>query len=150
MPGTTAWEQYLYRGHSRDELAGWARRMRYFRFCRAYGGHANDGDRLLLALRYEDDADLHALCERFALDLDAKGYQRIAEADVLVIRYDHTLTFTLSGAASNPYEVTEADVVNAERIESLVAPLAERVIDPPIDHEHCVAPGTYPELFRAD
>ncbi|PRH88615.1 hypothetical protein C5L14_05110 [Labrys okinawensis] len=44
------WNRYLFERHSRAEIAEWARRLRYFRFCRAYGGHAGDGDRLLAAI----------------------------------------------------------------------------------------------------
>jgi hypothetical protein len=55
------WQDYLYRSHSEAELADWARRLDHFRFCRAIGGHANDGDALLVALRYSSAADLESL-----------------------------------------------------------------------------------------
>ena len=47
------WLAYLYRDHSYDELARWTRSLRYFRFQRAIGGHANDGDELFCALHAE-------------------------------------------------------------------------------------------------
>ena len=44
------WDAYLHERHSPEELRGWARSLAYFRFCRAFGGHANDGDCLRVAL----------------------------------------------------------------------------------------------------
>jgi hypothetical protein len=35
------WEAWLYERHSRAELREWATRLRWFRYCRAIGGHAN-------------------------------------------------------------------------------------------------------------
>lgn len=52
------WERYLFERHSRAELSLWARSLRYFRFCRAIGGHANDGDQLVVAIRAESERDI--------------------------------------------------------------------------------------------
>lgn len=46
------WFRYLYEQHTEAELKNWASRLRYFRYYRAYGGHANDGDSLDMALNY--------------------------------------------------------------------------------------------------
>jgi hypothetical protein len=46
------WRGYLHEAHSEQTLRRWARRLSIFRFCRAYGGHANDGDQLLAVFRY--------------------------------------------------------------------------------------------------
>ncbi|PZT73780.1 MULTISPECIES: hypothetical protein [unclassified Streptomyces] len=54
------WENWLYERHSRDELAGWARRSDLFRYCRAHGGHIDDGDDLRVAIRIGTEADLVA------------------------------------------------------------------------------------------
>ncbi|GAB4975341.1 hypothetical protein MAHJHV61_39880 [Mycobacterium avium subsp. hominissuis] len=61
MPDDSRWERWLYETHRPAELHAWARRLRYFRFCRAVGGHANDGDRLLVALRAETEPSLRGL-----------------------------------------------------------------------------------------
>jgi hypothetical protein len=52
------WTDYLYERHPSAQLGAWARELAYFRFCRAYGGHANDGDHLLVSLRVETRTDL--------------------------------------------------------------------------------------------
>lgn len=52
------WVQYLYEQHSEAELKEWGARLRFFRYFRAYGGHANDGDSLDIALKYESTQSL--------------------------------------------------------------------------------------------
>ncbi|MFI6602365.1 hypothetical protein ACIBHX_39455 [Nonomuraea sp. NPDC050536] len=52
------WTDYLYECHPPARLRAWARELAYFRFCRAYGGHANDGDHLLVSLQVETEVDL--------------------------------------------------------------------------------------------
>ncbi|MEV4319706.1 hypothetical protein [Actinocrispum sp. NPDC049592] len=55
------WEAWLYELHSAEELRRWARRLGWFRYCRAVGGHANDGDALRVAVRVGERADLLAV-----------------------------------------------------------------------------------------
>ncbi|GAA3588544.1 hypothetical protein GCM10022419_083600 [Nonomuraea rosea] len=57
MNGKT-WTDYLHERHPPARLSAWARELAYFRFCRAYGGHANDGDHLLVSLRTETQTGL--------------------------------------------------------------------------------------------
>ncbi|CAA0079972.1 Uncharacterised protein [Zhongshania aliphaticivorans] len=52
------WISYLYEQHSENELKNWASRLKYFRYFRAYGGHANDVDSLDIALKYETSESL--------------------------------------------------------------------------------------------
>lgn len=54
------WKQYLYESHSEDTLRAWAKRLHFFRFFRAYGGHANDGDSLDVAYRYKNIEELES------------------------------------------------------------------------------------------
>ena len=61
VPDDPRWEKWLYETHHPDELHAWAIRLRYFRFCRAIGGHANDGDHLRVALRSETEPALGKL-----------------------------------------------------------------------------------------
>ena len=60
-------QSYLYRNHSRQKILGWANALTYFRFCRAYGGHANDGDQFLAAIRIDCESDLHTVLESLGL-----------------------------------------------------------------------------------
>lgn len=48
---------YLFETHAEDEIRRWATSLEYFRFCRAYGGHANDGDQFLAAIGYSTEYD---------------------------------------------------------------------------------------------
>ncbi len=72
------WERWLYETHCRAELGEWADRLRYFRFCRAVGGHANDGDALRVALRADTESAVLTLLaaidvEPVSVDPDAPG-----------------------------------------------------------------------------
>jgi hypothetical protein len=130
-------EQYLFRSHSRAELQAWAKRLRYFRFCRALGGLANDGDCLAVALRHRGEADAQHLLASLS----------DAQRNVSVSLTADTLQLTLAGANGDPYEVTEADVANAEALERRLDPHAERIIDPPLNDPRCIAPATYPAFW---
>ena len=52
------WTKYLYANHSENDLKRWASRLKLFRFFRAYGGHANDGDSLDVAVKYRNTEQL--------------------------------------------------------------------------------------------
>lgn len=57
-------KEYLFQEHSEEFLSSWVRQLQYFRFFRAIGGHANDFDKIDLALRYNGQEDLiHLLHE---------------------------------------------------------------------------------------
>jgi hypothetical protein len=45
------------------------------------------------------------------------------------------LELQLSGAAGDPYEVGEDDVANAIKVEAVLSPFAERVLQPPPDSD---------------
>lgn len=62
--------QYMFAEHDQATLRRWASQLSYFRFCRAYGGHANDGDQFLVVLRYQDETEYRALLAN--LDLEPK------------------------------------------------------------------------------
>lgn len=58
MNEQTRWELYLYEHYSKEEMGRLARSLEYFRYCRAYGGHVDDGDRLLVAIRFGTEQEL--------------------------------------------------------------------------------------------
>lgn len=62
------WIQYLYEQHSESELREWAMRLQFFRYFRAYGGHANDGDSLDIALKYESTEMLIEILRNLGLE----------------------------------------------------------------------------------
>jgi hypothetical protein len=63
------WEAYLYERHARSELAAWAPTLRYFRYCRAYGGHANDGDTLLASISIQYRSALESVLRQLGIPL---------------------------------------------------------------------------------
>ena len=174
------WLAYLYERHSRSVIAEWALSLRFFRYCRAHGGHANDGDRLLIALGVGDRADLERKFEGLGIPLKVLPEDEPTPVPGRSYRGDEYAKFRprikqypeiqqpghvrLSGVAAHawverdrlaisianeadPYEVTEAAVSGAGRVELLIAQLAEAVIDPPEDTRHCICPKYYPELW---
>lgn len=175
------WNLYLFERHDRQQIAQWARRLRYFRFCRAVGGHANDGDELLVAIALQTEAGLLDVYAALGIVRDvvapdspqpvpgvaytAEAYQRfvsivpgthgirqpgfveLAGQPVYAHAQANRLEISLSDT-DFPYDVTEAAVRSAERVETLLAPLAGRLIDPPRASRHCVCPAYYPEMWN--
>ncbi|MFI6291679.1 hypothetical protein ACIBEJ_08845 [Nonomuraea sp. NPDC050790] len=162
------WDEYLHETHTPEQLLAWAHSLSYFHFCRAYGGHNNDGDRLLAAVRTEDPAEtLTALglpvrriapgtplavpgqgytVQEYARfpspipghpDLDQPGWVTLAghPAHVWVSR---TAVMISVHDADDVYAVTESAVAAARAMEDVLAPLADRVIDPPQNDRNCI------------
>lgn len=51
-------DSYLFKSHTRDTLAAWARQLHYFYFIRAWGGHANEDDTFQAGICFKDKADV--------------------------------------------------------------------------------------------
>jgi hypothetical protein len=155
---------YLFEEHSPQELRAWARRLARFRFCRAFGGPVGDADRVQLAVRagsVEDALEIVA-----AVGAEPREHpvspdlQRSEVAPGVLqpgwVRIDGETAFVwiergrIEVSVNDPddvWNVTEAAVRAAERIEPRFAPYDDRRIDPPLDTWHCIAPATHPELF---
>jgi hypothetical protein len=150
-------DAYLFEAHSPEQLAAWGRRLRRFRFCRAFGGHAGDGDTLRLDLRTADDARaivaaLGAMPIDHPLGLPRgdelqPGWSRIGDTPLFLWIHADRLQVTVQDM-EDIWSVSEAAVEAAAQIEPLFAPWDDRRIDPPVDSWHCIAPATHPELFR--
>lgn len=126
---------------------GWARRLRWFRFVHAVGGHANDGDQLSLVLRYADPDDLRGLLRE--LGVETPGWNTVAGARVFVY-VAGGLELVMNDTA-DPYSVTANTVVEAERVEQMIEAhpaLWSRVVDPPVDHPRCICPKYHPRVFE--
>jgi len=63
------WHQYLFESHSEVTLRQWAKRLQKFRFVRAYGGHANDGDSLVVVYGYNGLWDLQRFFDLLGVQL---------------------------------------------------------------------------------
>ncbi|TWF76242.1 hypothetical protein FHX44_112131 [Pseudonocardia hierapolitana] len=140
-----SWDScYLYRRHSPRQLRDWVTRLRWFRFCSAFGAHNNDGDDLRLALRAETEHELAAVLA--ALGITELGHVRIAGENAYVWSRLGRLELRLSDP-DQPYEVTARTVESAIRIEAALGTLTSSVIDPPLDDPHCVCPKYHPHLW---
>jgi hypothetical protein len=134
---------YLFEEHSPARLSAWARRLTRFRFCRAYGGHVNDGDTLRLLLRIGSREDALTLLAALGV---AEGWTELDGTTLFVSIRRDDVEFTVQDV-DDVFAVTEAAVSAAQRIESRFALYDDRRIDPPLDSWHCIAPATHPELF---
>jgi hypothetical protein len=153
-----SWRANLFRGPIQAELLAWARRLRYFRFCKAIGGFAQDGDQLRVALRCTTNADLRQLLAQLGLPPLARqdAYRRPLARHVqlagqrafLTIDRVPALQLNLSLADSEkPYDVTTSAVTAAIAVETLLLAHEARIIDPPVASIYCVCPTYYPDLW---
>jgi hypothetical protein len=131
----TDWPSYLYRRHSKGELARWARELEFFRFCRAFGGHMNDADHFLVSLQLDEEVGKLGTGQVAIAGQPVYAQERLGRLEIIL--YGDEI----------PYEVTEAAVQSAKLIEPVLRPLAVRIIDPPMDNERCVCPKYYPEIW---
>lgn len=130
--------------HSPDELATWAPSLRIFRYCRAFGGHNNDGDQLLVGFRVDSQDDLrHVLAELGIATTSAQpGWTTVAGEAVFV----WVGTGRVDLSCSDGYEVTRQTLERARCVEPALKPFVDRIIEPPLDDPHCFCPRYYPDV----
>ncbi|MGY0235849.1 hypothetical protein [Longispora urticae] len=167
---TERWERYLYERHSRAALATWAPTLRYFRYCRAAGGHANDSDQLLVALLDRLGIPVVTLPPDEPRPVPGQAYTAAGYAAFRQPVAEHPDVaqpgwLTLGGVRAHAwvgrgrldlalfdetdpyYDVTDRTIAGARRIEPLLEPVADLVIDPPRDTRNCVCPKYHPNLW---
>lgn len=173
------WAQYLFEQHSEAELRSWAQRLKFFRFFRAFGGHANDGDSLDAAFAYETTSQLESCLKDLGVEIVKFDSQPPQPELWVSYRGDEFSRFPslVSGttwmqqpgrckimdvdafvwcgadrikiSVSEGYAVTEKNVMDAEKIETALARLALERIDPPRDTKNCICPKYYPDYFNS-
>lgn len=173
------WRQYLFEVHAEATLRDWARRLRLFRFFRAYGGHANDGDSLQACFAYASEEQLLAFLADLGVSLvryqveppQAKIGVSYSGAEFLTFPHliDGTRWLRQPGhcdiagikvfvwcargrvtfSLGSAYSVGENDVAGAEALERLLARTSLERVDPPGDNKHYICPKYYPDYFGA-
>ena len=142
------WNDYLFEAHSPETLRDWAQRLRLFRFVRAYGGHANDGDSLVVVYGYSRRDELERFFAQLGIRMrerdEPPGWCKIAGQDAFV----WCTTDQIKISMASGYAVTAADVERAALVEQALAGAALQRIDPPVTSRHCICPAFYPELFE--
>jgi hypothetical protein len=145
------WRAHLFRSRSEEQIGQWARALRYFRFCRGQASPFFTGpDRLVVALGWTDDRDRRAVLDGLGLTDDAGDadeWHELAGTRVRVERRPDRVLLSVSGAEARRPEIVDRDVDAAARVEALVDPIADHVVDPPIDDRSCISPARYPRLF---
>ena len=170
------WSRWLFQEHPEQRLRQWARRLEVFRFVRAYGGHANDGDELVASFCYDSPDDLKSQLAGLGILLrthelappqpePGKSYSsaEFASFPSLIVGtlIEQPKWQSINGqkvyiwchagivklSISDGYEVTEGCVLAAERVEQALSALALTRIDPPVDRAHCICPKFYPQYF---
>lgn len=171
------WKQYLFESHSESTIRKWARQLRYFRFFRAFGGHAGDNDSFDVFFRYDGVDELNRFFEDLGVTLikhtvqppqpvsgvsyqgdefakfpslirdttwiEQPGRCKIAGQDAFAWCDRHSIKISVGQG----WEVSEADVASAQKIESVLEGVKLERVDPPIDSKNCVCPKYYPEYF---
>lgn len=171
------WQAYLFEAHSEEELRAWARRLAFFRFFRAYGGHANDGDALDVVFAYRTQEQMASCLAQLGVQL-RKFDTQPAQAQVGVsypgdvfIQFPSLIPGTrwleqpghcevvgikvfiwcfadrIKISVSDSWRVSEQNVRDAEIIEQLLRKVPLERIDPPLDTRNYISPKHYPQYF---
>jgi len=167
-----------FTSHSKSTLRAWAKRLRLFRFVAAVGGHAHDGDALVVAYRYHSEEELFAFFSRLGITLIRhaspppqpqvgvrysgeefarfpsliRGSEWLEQPGHCVIAGEPAFAWCAGQeiriSLSDGYAVTEARVASAEAIEKVLAEVTLERIDPPVDAPRCLCPKYHPAWFR--
>jgi hypothetical protein len=122
---------------SRSTLVEWARLLKFFRYYRHYGGHSVIEDEFVVALAR--DAFTRELGEQLRAMARAKGQAPHIDT------FDDRVLVGVTDAET--YGVTPRSLQASIELESLLAPLAGALLEPPIDSRHCFSPTRHPELW---
>ena len=172
------WQQYLFESHSEAQLRDWAVRLRRFRFCRAYGGHADDGDSLDVVFPYSTVEELRQFFSTLDIELVEDADQPAQPEPGKAYRGDVFQQFVslvpgtqwirqpghckIAGqdvfvwcdgkeiriSIGAHYIVTEEHVLSAQAVEKALAASTLQPHDPPKDSQHCICPKYYPAYFQ--
>jgi hypothetical protein len=122
---------------SRSTLVEWARLLKFFRYYRHYGGHSIIEDEFVVALA--PDALTRELGEQLLARARAHGQS------LHIDTFDDRVLIGVTDAET--YGVTPRSLQASIDLESLLAPLAGALLEPPIDSRHCFSPTHHPELW---
>lgn len=172
------WTQYLFENHSEEQLRSWAQRLTFFRFFRAYGGHANDGDSLDAAFAYKGTEQLESLLAILGVEpvkFDVEPPQPrlgVAYPGNVFVQFISLIPGTtwirqpghcdimgvqafiwcdvdkVKISLGDRYAVSEKNILEAEIVETLLSQIGCEPIDPPQDSRNYICPKYYPQYFN--
>ena len=164
------WDEHIFQEHPKQFLIDWARRLKYFRFVKADGGHGSSPDKILLSLKYNGQDDLIKLFENLGINyqqykkrpikpelslipktewIEQPKHQVFNNINLFVWGYEENIEFSITGSSENKWKITVAEFENAESLETLFENYVQRLIDPPQDTKHCLCPKHYPQYWPA-
>lgn len=171
------WRRYLFESHPEATLRAWAKRLHMFRFFRAYGGHADDVDELVVVFRYGGLDELRGFFTSVGIDLvvhevrpprmePGRSYrgdelERIPPVIPGTEWIEQPRSREIGGqrvfvwchedrikvSVGSEHGVTEADVAAAEIVERRLVGASLGRDEPPIDTMNCICPKYYPDYF---
>lgn len=172
LPGNS-FTLYMFSSINSNTLEYAVNRLQYFRYIRAHGGHANDGDSIAMTIEINqpkeflmflsqigaesisykklDESKFHSIDTRLALKclglLDIINAYEVGKI-WMSLKIDDKRMISLEMASG--YEVTREILTIASRIEELARELNALLVDPPKykDNKRCVCPKYYNEIFE--
>lgn len=137
--GTVPDSRHAFGSMHEEQIRRWATGLQLFRLY-----SPDSGDAFLVSLRCATGQELSETRE--LLEADLRGLE-LAEDSARFESQGGVLSLLLSGAEGASWAVTEADYEQARRVEQVLQPHRDRIINPPRASSYCVCPEYYPELW---
>ncbi len=160
---------YMFERLSPEKLVKWTKKLKYFRFFRAVGGHANDCDRLVIKIPLQQGLSQSNLFRKLGFDIPAAAEK---ELDRIRDQYLHThlsqkacrsslfgpgfhyhgfdgALFIEKWGSGGPLDVTDEDVAVAAAFETAIDGQGLKFSMPPSKLFNCFCEEHYPEYFVA-
>ena len=173
------WYHYLYQDHEKEKLESFARRLKLFRFCRAVGGHANDGDSLQVLYKFDSWEILEHFCRTHDIPLvkfsekppqpipgqsyshsEYTAFPSLIQGAEWVKQPSFCMLYgvkihawcsltSLSISLHDGFDVTDKNIADAEHIEKVLLSEPLLPFDPPVDNKRCICPKFHPYVFSS-
>lgn len=128
----------MFQDHDPETLLRWVTTLRFVRFYRAIGGHANDGDEFRIGFLFTDPQTLTKFLKFFSFRTpptqDTGAWGTIREIPLFVLVRETAVECIFAGAeGSSMYGVSEEDFQRAHAFEKLIEEFAwQTYLDPTI------------------
>jgi cell wall assembly regulator SMI1 len=137
--GTVPDSRHAFSPDEEEEIRRWATGLELFRLYRPDSGYS-----FLVSFRCSTEQELSETQQ--SLEAALQGL-KLAEDSARFESVGGVLSLLLSGAEGESWKVTEADYEQARRVEQLLQPYRERILQPPRASSMCVSPEYYPQLW---